>query len=897
MVRPALVVVCLLVVAGTARAGELPRMCGLHPPSGPPMAMLDSDIDVVVRGPIVEATITQKFQNRTDHATEATYIFPLPEDAAVTAMAIKSGNRTYRASIEKREEAQRRYEDAVRAGVAGALLDQERPDVFTQTVAAIPPRGTVEVTLRFDTLARYQDGTWQLVLPMVVAPRYVPGTATNRPTTGTGRAPDTDRSPDASRVTPGGAPGAGGATQVTLHFEDKPLEIKSPTHELKLAGADVSFVDPRTDHDAVVRWKAKLPADGWVEPSPDGGYAAVMVSAPTAPTRKSSLRALLVLDRSAASRGDADALQRPLVRALVGALGAADRIAVTGSDQLAWSTPGDANRALEQLWEKPAPAFDLTRALATAKPDGAPIVLVTGGLVADDRAAIAAAAKLGVPVHVIGVGPAPARGLLTQIAAASGGTVRFAAPGDDLPALAKATLVDAATQPAPLTVTWGTLGASEVVPGMLPRLGAGQAMIVLARVKHAQIANIRANGDLFAIQTVSGGRTVDGATTKLGPLARRWARNRLEELISSKATARAITDHALKYGLVSPYTSLVAVGDEVVVQGGVRRSVAVPVSVPAGMKWQEVKRQTTVDTTTTGGEVANAKQPAVKEHDKDKLAAKPKPKLEPKEDKPAKNAEGKQTIAKKPADGRTPIKIDEPRRQNIPVPAKTAPQADVDARREPAPPPPPPPSPGAPVAGGTVTITDQAPTIDPSGTKKQERDFGDEDGEAEEAKLAPRTFATALGAQEDSMGEAIEIRSRRLIDRWRISPSVGGGLLRSQGDSSSLLSVGARLEYGLTRRNLVGVDANLWLVAGEDVAGQVLVSFARYGLFRHLELGAGAGLFLGNGAGPAASVSLRYHVPPKPRAAVYLRYDGALVTDEDIRRGQNSFTLGLEWGF
>src|SRR5687767_6138166 len=150
--RSTLALACAIaaVSAVAAHAGELPRSIGLYPTSGPALAMVDSKIDVTVRGPIVEAVVTQRFQNRTDHATEATYVFPLPVDAAVSAMSIKYGNRVIHASIEKREEAQRRYEAAVRAGTHGALLDQERPDVFTQTVAAIPARGAVEITLRFD---------------------------------------------------------------------------------------------------------------------------------------------------------------------------------------------------------------------------------------------------------------------------------------------------------------------------------------------------------------------------------------------------------------------------------------------------------------------------------------------------------------------------------------------------------------------------------------------------------------------------------------------------------------------------------------------------------------------------------------------------------------------------
>ena len=171
----------LVGLAGTARASGTGRAMGLYPTTAgsgtaPGLPMLDSKVEVIVRGPLVETVVTQRFANRGEQAIEATYIFPLPLDAAVTAMSIRAGTRTIKASIEKREDAQRRYEAAVTAGVAAAVLDQERPDVFTQTVAAIPAKGTVEIVLRYDALARYADGTWELVLPMVVAPaRVVPG--------------------------------------------------------------------------------------------------------------------------------------------------------------------------------------------------------------------------------------------------------------------------------------------------------------------------------------------------------------------------------------------------------------------------------------------------------------------------------------------------------------------------------------------------------------------------------------------------------------------------------------------------------------------------------------------------------------------------------------------------
>ncbi|HUJ58568.1 MAG TPA: VIT domain-containing protein [Kofleriaceae bacterium] len=589
MLRPA-IVVGLCGLAAPAGAGELPRMMGMYPTQGgAPLAMLDSEIHVAVHGAMVEADLTQTFRNDADHATEATYIFPLPADAAVSAMAIDTGSEQVRAQIARRGEAQRRYEEAVAAGVAAGLLDQERPDVFTQTISAIPAHGSVAVTLRFDCIASYRDGTWQLVLPLVVAPRFVPGSSSGRPTTGTGRSPDTERAPDASRVTPVAAPGAGGPTRITLEL-DGASDVTSPSHELAASGDAYTLTDPHSDHDAIVRWRSKLPAAGWVEQDDDSGYAAVVLAAPPAGKRSAPVRALLVVDRAATTRGDADAVEHPLVHALLGALDASDRAAITGSDRIDWRAPDQALRAIDEAWSHPAGPLDLSRLLGGTRAEGAAVVLVSDGLVADDRAVIAAARAVGAPIHVIGVGPAPNRSLLAAIAGATGGTLRFAGPGDDLAALARDVIADLAAPPAPLEVTWGTLAASDVEPATLPRLGSGQTALVVAKVRRAHTANARAGGDVFALATIDTARRPEGAVTPRGPLARRWSRMRLDDLIAA-GNPRAIEAHALRYGLVSPLTSMVAIGDEVVVRGGVQRTVPVPVSVPAGMRWQAVHDQ------------------------------------------------------------------------------------------------------------------------------------------------------------------------------------------------------------------------------------------------------------------------------------------------------------------
>ena len=869
MVRLGIVVALLGLWGVPASAFEDARPMGLYAAgNGPSLAMQNSRIDITVRGPIVETVVVQRFRNTGDRAIEATYIFPLPADAAVSAMAMQIGARTIHAVIERRDAAQRRYEAAVAAGVAAALLDQERPDVFTQAVAAIPANGVVEITLRYDALARYEAGTWELVVPMVIAPRHVPGAASGRATTGSGRAPDTDRAPDASRVTPAASPGAGGSTAVAIHFTDEPTALESPTHELGGTRREATLSDPRSDHDAIVRWRAPAASAGWVERDGDAGFAAVVVEAPPPAPRKAAIRVILALDRAATTRGDADAVERPLVRALLGALDRADRVRVIGGAAMPWSAPDDAQQAIERAWAARPSAFDLTAVLATARPEGAAILLVSDGLVADDPAAIAAARRLGVPVHVIGIGPAPARATLSQIAAATGGTLRYAVVGDDVAALARAALADVASLPAPLTVTWGTLAASEVEPAVRPRLGAGQAMLVLARVLRVQAANARARGELFAFEALAPGPVLDGATTPRGPLARRWARERLGDLVSGKHDVNAVTSLALGYGLVSPYTSLVAVGSEVVVQGGVKHSVAVPVSLPSGMRWQAVHQAMEVDLDTSGGPRSEPGPVS------DRRAAPAAPK-----DAPSRTA----TAARPPAKAPPPL----PPRPRPATKADRKSSADVADKAV-----------GATDAGNddnddTDGAAKKARRDDEAAARSTRVPSGDADAEpdTDEPRAPGRSLATATLTEDAGVAEELDVAGPRR--GWRLTAALGGGLSFDHG-ARGLVALDVRLETN--RRTRLGIEAGLWLVGGVDPQGRGLVTVARSGLGRWFELGFGAGVQLGNGTGVASSLRLRASTPVAALGG-YLRYDAAVLVTRPSLEAAQAITLGLELSY
>src|SRR5882762_374385 len=157
-----------------------------------------TDVKAEISGFLSRVVVTQEFENPYNEKIEAVYTFPLPQNAAVDDMTMLIGNRTVRGKIMRREEAQAVYEAAKSSGQVASLLDQERPNVFTQSVANILSGERVKITISYVETLKYEDGAYEFVFPMVVAPRYVPGSA--KAAHAAGFSPDTDRVPDASRI-------------------------------------------------------------------------------------------------------------------------------------------------------------------------------------------------------------------------------------------------------------------------------------------------------------------------------------------------------------------------------------------------------------------------------------------------------------------------------------------------------------------------------------------------------------------------------------------------------------------------------------------------------------------------------------------------------------------------
>ncbi|MCB1022187.1 MAG: VWA domain-containing protein, partial [Acidobacteria bacterium] len=211
-----------------------------------------TDVRAEISGFLARVRVTQRFKNTSAESIEAVYTFPLPADSAVDDMTIHIGERTVKGKIKERDEARRIYEDARSRGRLAALLDQERPNIFTQAVANIPPGETVEVAIAYIETLRYEEGAYDFTFPMVVGPRYIPGAATGKQ--GGGWAPDTDQVPDASRITPPVTPpGTRAGHDISLEVA---LDAGVPIKSLDSGSHDVS-VERQGDSRAHVALKAK----------------------------------------------------------------------------------------------------------------------------------------------------------------------------------------------------------------------------------------------------------------------------------------------------------------------------------------------------------------------------------------------------------------------------------------------------------------------------------------------------------------------------------------------------------------------------------------------------------------------------------------------------------------
>ena len=203
--------------------------------------LVSTDVQNEIHGMLARVVVVQQFSHSGVDWLEGIYQFPLPENSAVEKLRMKIGDRLLEGEIQESKKARARYEKAKSTGRRASLLSQQRPNIFTTSVANIGPGEVIRIEIEYQQTLHYDQGRFHLRFPMVVGPRYIPGTSLagneSIPLRGTGWALDTDQIPDASQITPPVAdPRYGPVNPVSLSIRLNPglevEEIYSPYHEL-----------------------------------------------------------------------------------------------------------------------------------------------------------------------------------------------------------------------------------------------------------------------------------------------------------------------------------------------------------------------------------------------------------------------------------------------------------------------------------------------------------------------------------------------------------------------------------------------------------------------------------------------------------------------------------------
>src|SRR5262245_60986241 len=200
-----------------------------------------TDLVANISGVIVDVTVTQVYENQGVASIHAWYVFPGSTRVAVHGMRIRIGNKAVVARIRERQKAAQEFAEAKAAGKNAALLEQQRPNVFSMEVANIMPGDRVEVQLLYSEMLTPEKGTYQFVYPAVVGPRYshTPESA----------APDDSKWVKSPYLHQGEAPRAALSIQVNVSTGVPLAELRSSSHTPKIEFEGPSLARVSLDND------------------------------------------------------------------------------------------------------------------------------------------------------------------------------------------------------------------------------------------------------------------------------------------------------------------------------------------------------------------------------------------------------------------------------------------------------------------------------------------------------------------------------------------------------------------------------------------------------------------------------------------------------------------------
>jgi Ca-activated chloride channel family protein len=549
----------------------------------------------------------------------------------VDAYSFRIGEKVIKGVVKEKQEARREYQKAKSEGRKAGLLEQERPNIFSQSLVNIPPRARVIANIEYIHMLEIDGADYLFTFPMVVAPRYIPGQEVSRGNLGRGWANDTDQVEDASRITPHHIPPgmrAGNDIEISIKLDaGMPVNnITGVTHELQVenqseSGAQISLKNGAVipNKDFILEFRVGGSEDMLSvmthRKKDDHGYFSMVIQPRHSVKRNevSPREVILLLDISGSMRGRPISQLRVFSQHILGTLNPQDSFNVLAFDN---EIETFAQQSMEATAANIARGQEFIRRLdsrggtemlpAIKKAVGnnggeqqnaqTYLIMVTDALVGNDNRILSFIKKpknSHLRIFPVAMGPAP-NDYLIQRAAEIGRGFSLRITNEDNAGEIADRFTSKISYPimTDIDIDWGGLGVKNVLPNPLPDLYADRPLIIIGQYQRSGTAEVQLRGNIqdTRVQTPF---HLDLPEVKEDhdSLPVLWARARIRQLINkdlgdvSRTSKKEITEIGLQYQILTEYTSFIAVEKEIPKNiSTTLKSQAVLLAIPEGME-------------------------------------------------------------------------------------------------------------------------------------------------------------------------------------------------------------------------------------------------------------------------------------------------------------------------
>ena len=589
-----------------------------------PIPLKHTAVEGNIDGYVATVDVKQEFHNPYDSKIEASYVFPLPQNAAVNEFVMTVGDRKIRGIIREREKAEQIYAAARSQGHVAAMMSQERPNVFTQKVANIEPGKKIDINIRYFNTLRYDDGAYEFVFPMVVGPRFNPPTSAD----GVGAVARGDyggsgQKTEVQYLAPDERSGHDVSLSLNINAGLSIEDVHCVNHAVKVKAngesgrkITLSKKDRIPNKDFVLRYKVagdQIKTAMLTREDDNGKYFILMLHPPAdlSAVQRSPMEMVFVLDCSGSMKGKPLAQAKAAISHALQSLTPRDSFQIirfsNNASQLGaepvLATEANVQRGLQFLTSLNGGGGThmiegIKAALSFPHDEGRfrLVSFMTDGFIGNEQQILGTLHdQLGASrIFSFGVGSSPNRFLMDRMAVLGRGAVAYLSLNDDAVDVMDR-FNDQISHPAmtDLAIDWGQMRVTDVYPQRLPDLIVGRPVVLTGRFK-GEPDTVKVNGRVdMQPASFSVSLNDESVESQHSGIAAVWARLKIKDMMNYAAHApdaadeikQSVTETALAYNLMSSYTSFVAVDSLSKTEGTFGTTVAVPVPVPEGVRY------------------------------------------------------------------------------------------------------------------------------------------------------------------------------------------------------------------------------------------------------------------------------------------------------------------------